>query len=217
MSDSVDYAQLRRDYLQPPFNKNMVDSDPFKQFEIWFKQIQNVSDVDPNAMTLATVSANGIPNARVVLLKGVENGGFLFYTNYQSDKGVDMDHNPKVCLNFYWPQLSRQVRIVGSVERLSDDENTAYFQSRPRESQIGAWSSPQSTPIKNRDILEKRFKDMELRFEKSEKIERPKQWGGYKVIPFSIEFWQGRPSRLHDRILYFKDKKNNWNIQRLAP
>lgn len=167
-------------------------------------------------MNLATISADGRPSSRIVLLKGVENNCFLFYTNYQSQKGKELDKNPACALSFYWPELERQVRIEGVAVRLDPDTSEKYFKSRPRGSQVGAWASPQSSIIKNREILEERAKKIEERFKKEEALPRPHQWGGYAIEPFKIEFWQGRPNRLHDRILYAKGK-SDWELFRLAP
>jgi pyridoxamine 5'-phosphate oxidase len=167
-------------------------------------------------MNLCTVTESGIPSSRIVLLKGIESGAFIFYTNHQSRKGTQLDANPVCALTFFWADLERQVRIEGVVTRVDEDTATAYFQSRPRDSQIGAWASPQSSVIANRKILEDRVKEIEKRFEGQAILPKPKQWGGYRVEPHSIEFWQGRVSRLHDRILYVKNEQG-WSISRLAP
>jgi pyridoxamine 5'-phosphate oxidase len=167
-------------------------------------------------MTLATVNRKGQPDARIVLLRGVDKNGFSFFTNYKSAKGREINENKKVCLNFFWPDLSRQVRIAGTIEKLSAKISDDYFQSRPRESQLGAWASNQSEVIENRQALEAKFDEFEQKFN-GKKIPRPAHWGGYIVRPVTIEFWQGRASRLHDRILYEKNKSGTWKISRLAP
>ena len=193
-----------------------ISKDPITQFEKWFDEALKSKALEPNAMTLATLSPSGTPTSRIVLLKGVESGHFIFYTNYQSKKGRELEKNPACSLNFFWPELERQVRIAGAAERVSPETSDAYFQSRPRPSQIGAWASPQSTIIKDRVILEQRVLEIEKRFKDQKVLPRPKQWGGFKVIPFEIEFWQGRSSRLHDRISYTQ-VDNKWVINRLAP
>lgn len=175
----------------------------------------NADIMEPNAMTLSTVEGNK-PSSRIVLLKGVENEEFVFYTNYNSSKGRQMALNPNVTLNFFWPELERQVRIDGTVQKVDEATSDAYFQSRPRGSQIGAWVSPQSEVIDKRAVLNHRLEEIELRFQNKE-IERPPHWGGYSVKPYMIEFWQGRPSRLHDRIRYTFSESGNWKIERLAP
>jgi pyridoxamine 5'-phosphate oxidase len=167
-------------------------------------------------MCLATVSPDGRPSQRIVLLKGVEENKFLFYTNYQSKKGSQLEMNPVCALTFFWPELERQVRIEGTVERVSTEKSTEYFQSRPRGSQLGAWASPQSSAIKDRSLLEQRLLDMEKKFADVPVVPKPQQWGGYAVTPFLIEFWQGRPNRLHDRIEFVKADAG-WSINRLAP
>ncbi len=208
-------ADIRTDYSKAELNAESVDKDPFVQFEKWFRQAVDSKALEPNAMNLATI-AEGRPASRIVLLKGVEKGQFVFFTNYQSQKGKQLEVNPACALNFFWPELERQVRIEGTVSRVSDAVSDEYFQGRPRASQVGAWASPQSTMIKNRDILEDRARQIEERYKDSKVLPRPKQWGGYGVTPFVIEFWQGRPSRLHDRIIYTL-ADNKWVINRLAP
>ncbi len=216
MKPNADLASIRRDYIQPEFDIKNAKEDPFEQFSDWFDEIAHISPEECNCMTLATASPEGVPHARVVLLKGIEDYKFIFYTNTQSDKGNEIEKNPRVCLNFYWWELSRQVRIDGIAERVSDEQATSYFQSRPRESQIGAWASPQSSPIGSRQVLEERVKQLEEKFKGQDVIPKPKQWGGYAISPMSLEFWQGRPSRLHDRLIYFLDDKQ-WKVRRLAP
>lgn len=209
-------AEIRREYTQATLDVATVNADPIIQFEQWFKEALNAAVIEPNAMNLATVNEDGRPSSRVVLLKGVENAKFLFYSNYHSKKGKELESNSACALTFFWPDLERQVRIEGIAERLDAKTSEAYFQSRPRSSQIGAWASPQSAPIKDRNILDERVLQMEKKFEGLKILPKPHQWGGYQVSPFMIEFWQGRQSRLHDRILYtFMD--GVWRIDRLAP
>ncbi|MEQ8924922.1 MAG: pyridoxamine 5'-phosphate oxidase [Fulvivirga sp.] len=210
-----DISSIRKDYTKLSLDVNDVDKNPINTFNKWFDEALKSEVLEPNAMSLATVDKNGIPANRIVLLKEVDKG-FVFYTNYQSDKGRELEHNPVASINFFWPELERQVRIQGYVEKVSEEMSTKYFQSRPKESQIGAWTSPQSSAIKNRAILEQREAELIKKFEKDSVLPKPKQWGGYRVNPFHIEFWQGRPSRLHDRISYTLID-NKWKINRLAP
>jgi pyridoxamine 5'-phosphate oxidase len=209
-------ADVRIEYSKASLDTTSVLPDPILQFEKWLTEAMNAQVPEANAMNLATVSASGQPSSRTVLLKGIELGCFVFYTNYQSHKGKALDLNPACALNFFWPELERQVRIEGVADRVSEERSLEYFQSRPRESQVGAWSSPQSAAIKDRSLLEDRVKEIEQRFNGQKLLPKPKQWGGFQVKPFLIEFWQGRPSRLHDRILYTREEKI-WNIARLAP
>lgn len=203
----------RQDYHKHTLNITDVDPNPIIQFINWLKDWETTDGTDFNAMVLSTVNKEGKPSARVVLLKGVEDDGFDFYTNYESRKGEEMLENPNVALTFFWQSLERQVRIEGRVQKLSAEQSSTYFHSRPRGSQIGAWASPQSHEI-SREELEENVKRFKEKF--SEEIPCPPHWGGYKVIPEKIEFWQGRRSRLHDRILYVKED-NAWKIKRLAP
>ncbi|MBT1701836.1 pyridoxamine 5'-phosphate oxidase [Chryseosolibacter indicus] len=209
-------ADIRKDYTKASLDVNTVNSDPVIQFEIWFGEALKAQITEPNAMTLATVNKEGRPSARVVLLKGIENKKFLFYTNYQSRKGKELEDNTACALVFFWPELERQIRIEGIAERVDNKTSEQYFQSRPRGSQVGAWSSPQSAIIKDRSILEERVAQIENRFLGLPVLPKPNQWGGFQIDPFLIEFWQGRASRLHDRIEYVK-VDGKWKMHRLAP
>lgn len=209
-------ADLRTEYLKASLDLATVNHDPLKQFELWFSEAIKAEVLEPNAMHLATVNTNGKPSSRIVLLKGLEGNKFVFYTNYQSRKGRELEENPACSLTFFWPALERQIRIEGVASRVDVATSEKYFQSRPRASQIGAWSSPQSTPIADRKILEDRFLQIEKRFANEAVLPKPQQWGGYAVDPFLLEFWQGRASRLHDRIEYVK-VDNQWKLNRLAP
>lgn len=193
----------------------VIDRDPIRQFRIWFDDAVSSGMKLPEAMTLATANRDGCPSARVVLLKQVDNEGFVFYTNYRSAKARDLEENPQAALVFYWSQFDRQVRVEGSVERTSREESREYFKTRPRESQIGAWASPQSDAIENREMLEARVVELEELYCDRE-IECPEHWGGYRVKPLRIEFWKGRLGRLHDRVVYERDGES-WKISRLAP
>lgn len=209
-------ANLRKDYAKATLDVSSVNPDPIVQFEKWFDEALKAEVLEPNAMNLATVNEQGKPSARTVLLKGLEKTRFVFYTNYQSKKGKELDHNPACALTFFWPELERQVRVEGVAERVDGQVSDLYFQSRPRDSQIGAWASPQSGMIKDRILLETRFKKLEEKFESVKVLPRPHQWGGYQIDPLQIEFWQGRPGRLHDRIQYIA-MDGQWKIYRLAP
>ena len=211
-----DLAHIRKDYSKATLDVKSVAKDPIQQFNHWFNEATTSEVPEPNAMTLSTVNEQGRPAARIVLLKGVENGKFVFYTNYQSKKGKELEQNPACSLTFFWSELERQVRIEGVASRIDTKRSEEYFQSRPRGSQIGAWASPQSTFIKDRSLLEARAQQMEEKFKGMDVLPKPHQWGGYEIDPFMIEFWQGRPSRLHDRILYTKVDES-WRIDRLAP
>lgn len=210
-------ADLRTDYKRESLDLSDVAPAPFAQFGRWFEAAVSAAVPEPNAMTLATVDASGRPTARVVLLKGFDERGFVFYTNYASRKGAELAAHPDAALNFFWPELERQIRIEGAVAKVSDAESAEYFASRPRLSQIGAWASPQSEPIADRQVLESRFAAAEARYRGE--VPRPAHWGGYRLDPVMLEFWQGRPSRLHDRIRYRRSPADpkRWDIDRLAP
>ncbi|HEY0733295.1 MAG TPA: pyridoxamine 5'-phosphate oxidase [Herpetosiphonaceae bacterium] len=209
-------ADLRREYTQHGLSESEVDADPFVQFRVWFDHALGAQLPEPNAMTLATATPDGKPSARVVLLKGFDQRGFVFYTNYQSRKGDEIEANRWAALVFFWPELERQIRIEGRVERVSQQESDDYFASRPAGSRLGAWTSPQSQVISSRDVLEQRLSAFTARYEEQD-IPRPPHWGGYRVAPTSIEFWQGRPSRLHDRLRYRRNDDQRWLLERLAP
>ncbi|HEY9004976.1 MAG TPA: pyridoxamine 5'-phosphate oxidase [Ohtaekwangia sp.] len=209
-------ADLRNEYSKASLDVTNVLPDPVRQFEKWFQEAVQAQVPEPNAMTLSTVNALGGPSSRIVLLKGIESNRFVFYTNYQSAKGKDLERVPACALTFFWPELERQVRIEGVAGRIDAERSEQYFQSRPRGSQIGAWSSPQSSIIESRTILEERVAQIEKKFSGHEVLPKPHQWGGFEVEPVMIEFWQGRQSRLHDRIQFSKID-NAWKIYRLAP
>lgn len=210
-------ANLRCEYTSSQLSKADVDTNPIKQFNVWFQQALASQLKDPNAMTIATSSIDGKPTARMVLLKDFDEGGFVFYTNYQGRKGQQLAANPWAALVFWWAELERQIRIEGSVELVSEQECYDYFHSRPRDSQLGAWVSNQSEVIDSRTILEEKWQELNHQYA-SQEIPRPHHWGGFRVIPIQIEFWQGRPSRLHDRILYRREDQNDhWVIERLSP
>jgi len=212
----MNIADLREEYSRQQLDEHSVESNPLAQFKNWFQEALDAKSKEANAMTLSTVSSDGQPHGRIVLLKGIENGSFAFFTNYQSGKGHELDANNKAALTFFWAELERQVRVEGVVTRIGEAESTEYFHSRPAGSQIGAWVSQQSTEIPNRQYLEKKTEEFKVKFEGVNKIPKPVYWGGYQLAPHRIEFWQGRPSRLHDRIL-FEKAGNAWGIKRLSP
>lgn len=209
-------ASIRKEYSLQSLEINQVAKDPFFQFSQWLKEAVEAEVLEVNAMCLSTVSKDGFPNSRVVLLKELDEG-FVFFTNYESAKGKELESNPKASLTFFWAEIERQVRIVGTVSKVSTAESDTYFLSRPYGSQLGAWASPQSQEIANREVIETNQKDLERKFTESSII-RPPHWGGYRLVPHRVEFWQGRPSRLHDRICYEKVLgSSSWKVVRLAP
>ena len=209
-------ADIRKDYQLKSLTETEVDPDPLKQFQHWWQDALNAKIDEVNAMTVATASSDGVPSARILLLKGLTSTGFVFFTNYNSFKGQQLAENPRASLVFFWKEVERQVRVTGLVARLSDNENDEYFNSRPEGSRIGAWASPQSQVIENREWLENNTLKYQQQFS-DQPVKRPPHWGGYVVKPITIEFWQGRPSRLHDRIQYTLSENGIWVIERLAP
>jgi pyridoxamine 5'-phosphate oxidase len=209
-------AELRREYALAGLNRSDLADDPVQQFQNWFAQAVEAEVSEPNAMALATVDKNGQPSARFVLLKGIDERGFLFFTNHESRKGRELAENPQVSLVFYWGAVERQVSVTGTASKLSREESEAYFRTRPRGSRLGAWASRQSQSIANREILENRLKELEAQYP-GDNIPMPDCWGGYVVAPKQIEFWQGRPNRLHDRFCYTRSSSGLWQIERLSP
>ena len=212
----MDLENLRRDYLKGGLDRDDLNDDPIEQFQHWLKQAVDADLPDPTAMTVATVDAQGQPSQRIVLLKGVDAGQFVFYTNYGSRKAGELDANPRVSLHFPWHALERQVKVCGTATKVPTATSLAYFLSRPRDSQLAAWASDQSRPMSSRQALMSQFEAMKRKFSAGE-IPLPDRWGGYAVVPHEMEFWQGGPNRLHDRFRYELDSQGNWQIDRLAP
>jgi len=209
-------ADIRKEYKLKTLNETGAETNAITQFDKWWQEALNSNIDEVNAMTVATATTDGKPSARIVLLKGFDENGFVFFTNYNSHKGKELALNPNACIVFYWKELERQVRIEGTIEKASSHESDTYFLLRPAGSQIGAWSSPQSSVIADRSIIEENEKMYTGQFE-NEPMKRPQHWGGYRLKPQLIEFWQGRPSRLHDRLQYTLQANNSWKIERLAP
>lgn len=215
MSDQKKLADLRRNYTKGGLLEKELPDNPLELFNQWFDEALHSEVTEPNAMALATADSKGRPDSRIVLLKGVEDGSAIFFTNYSSKKGKDLEENPYAAVTFWWAELERQVRMAGPVSKLPEQESRDYFNSRPRESRIGAWASDQSAPIDGRETLTERYKELEERFNGKE-IPKPDHWGGYQIRIEEIEFWQGRPGRLHDRICY-QLNGDTWSRERLAP
>ncbi len=213
--ENKDLAQLRREYSREELSEKHIAQDPFVQFRLWMDEAIAAELPEPTAMSLATADADGRPSSRMVLLKGFDNSGFIFFTNYNSRKGRDLAENPHAALNFFWPELERQVRISGRAEKVSAEESDEYFQTRPFTSRVGAWASDQSEVIDSRMVVAARAAKLLIRYA-SGNVPRPPHWGGYRVVPDQIEFWQGRESRLHDRIVYIRSE-DSWQIARLSP
>lgn len=212
---TLDLAALRRNYTLSALTETDADPDPIKQFERWFADAVSAQVAEPNAMTLATASRDGVPSARIVLLKGIDANGFVFYTDYRSRKGAELAENPLAALTFLWKEIERQVRISGAVTRISAAESEAYFRTRPPGSRLGAWASQQSAVIASRAELEARLREVASRYPDGD-VPLPPHWGGYRVLPDEIEFWQGRADRLHDRLLYRRGE-SGWTVSRLSP
>lgn len=216
MEDLRNYLnQIRRDFADKPLEEQSVNDNPFLQFSVWFEEAVNAQLLDPYAMLISTVDEIGLPHSRVVYLRNISNEGMVFYTNYNSQKGKNISASNKIAITFFWVELERQIRIEGTVKKVSEELSDKYFAARPRESQLGAWASNQSETIKNRAELEENLKHFTEKF-KGVDVPRPPHWGGYIVEPTKFEFWQGRPSRLHDRLIYTKNN-NEWVISRIAP
>ena len=214
---TLSLAALRENYTQGGLDEASLNPNPILQFEKWFADAHSAGIREPNAMTLATATPDGIPSARIVLLKEVSELGFVCYTNYDSRKGRELAQNPRAALVFFWPELERQVRVEGSVSHVPRPQSEAYFASRPKGHRLGAWASPQSSIVESRTILEARLREFEERYRDTEEVPVPDYWGGICVQPVRIEFWQGRPNRLHDRLCYIRQSDSTWRLERLAP
>ena len=216
MEDLRNYINsIRTNYAKQTLDENDVNANPIVQFAKWFEEAVGAQVIDPNAMTMCSATKEGKPSARILLLRNISEDGFVFYSNNNSRKGSEIEENPNCALLFFWPELERQIRIEGVVQKQTAEESDAYFNSHPRESKIGAWTSEQSKVISSREILNEKYEALHKKYP-GENVPRPPYWGGYVLRPVSIEFWQGRPNRLHDRILFTKEN-NNWKIERLSP
>ena len=207
---------VRREFADKPLNIECVGNDPFEFFEKWFDEAVGVEALDPNAMSIATVDSKGQPSVRVVYMRDISSEGIVFYTNYSSKKAQNLEKSPLISANFFWVELDRQIRFTGKVEKVSATDSDLYFSKRPRESQLGAWASDQSSSIRSREALISDFEAIEKKY-KDRDVPRPPHWGGYRIVPHEIEFWQGRPMRLHDRIVFYKNDAGEWLKKRLAP
>ena len=208
-------ADLRREYARASLDETHVSPDPVVEFDRWFTQAREAKVLEPNAMTLATATRDGVPSARIVLLKGYDERGFVFFTDYRSQKGTELEQNPQASLVFFWAELERQIRITGPVSVVSREESEAYFQTRPRISRLSAWVSHQSQVIRGRKVLDDQAQQMGRRY--PDDVPLPPHWGGFRVTPETVEFWQGRESRLHDRLRYLRRKGDGWQLDRLSP
>lgn len=216
MNTDGNYQDMRRQYVKHTLEREDLEHDPLDQFKLWFAQVAPEDNFEANGMVLSTVGADGKPSARVMLLKEMTSEGFVFYSNYQSRKGREISQNRYVSLVFWWPAVERQVRVEGLIKKYEDGSSTQYFHSRPRGSQLGAWASAQSEPIPGREVLEEKISALEVKYPEGTTIPKPAHWGGYLVIPERMEFWQGRPDRLHDRFEYSREGEQ-WTIRRLSP
>jgi len=214
---TLSLEELREEYRRAELGEANCETNPIAQFQKWITEARNADLKEPNAMTLATATADGRPSARIVLLKEVSELGFVFYTNYDSRKGQELKTNPRCALTFYWAELERQVRVEGWVEKVSQEKSEAYFRKRPKGSRLGALVSNQSEVLPSRLPLEKRLAELEAEYASTDDVPAPANWGGYRVEPETLEFWQGRPNRLHDRLLYRRKDEDSWGVERLAP